>query len=729
MTDSKTQFWLDVASGSLLPHYVLGRISELSAQTHEGEEGELSDEINHLLRRELQYHATIEEIFDAQAAVRNAETGFWTGHYLLVDTAGDTYTLDVADGAVLLSNGTHTVQTHVFDGGVLRLSDDQLSLEVEFSLPEANADTVLAVASRRGQARCMGEVTVLGEKRPIRGKRGCHSAWGIERDEDGDPAAMWEGRYTLIDPETWERREGAVVFNPHEDTVTVTFDDQPCSRVSYLNNHLVCRIGDNPDHRLGALFEVVDGQKRFVGVERNDGVDRPLVGYRTGSLHDLSAPAAQPVRALFAAASNDANDAVNATAEPSKKVAVKLAPDNKKGAISALPDGTERMIYTLEIDASGLDDADGEFVLDDDKEANPEPFMTIRQLMTLDVVSRDKAAKTAKLQLCATQGETHSAAVYNFTITNGKNSARLRLRIFSLAAITISSVAIPPIVRDKLFTTTLTASGGNRPYTWRIATGHLPDGFEVYNAETGAKVDRPTGTVENGEYGWVTVTGTPRISGVTAGLSQGVSQERFGVPVEVTSAGVVMSPTTETLYFQIIEGEQVGGIGANWAAFIIGGVGGLAVLFDWLKGKYSGTEVDKAAKKVDTFVSAEATVTGSFAEHVKSLNDRMIADATTRSTDMASLTNKLQTIADAQALEITRLGNSVDALSLELQRTTDPALRPDVQRRLDIEVKDLREVTTQKAKTDVKKERTKHEDRANETTIDAAKSLKKKTGK
>jgi type II secretory pathway component PulM len=128
-------------------------------------------------------------------------------------------------------------------------------------------------------------------------------------------------------------------------------------------------------------------------------------------------------------------------------------------------------------------------------------------------------------------------------------------------------------------------------------------------------------------------------------------------------------------------------------------------------------------------VSAEATVTGSFAEHVKSLNDRMIADATTRTTDMASLTSKLQTIADAQALEITRLGNSVDALNLELQRTTGEALRREVQRRLDREVADLNEVKTSKSHTDGKRDATKHEEKKIEKTKEAAKSLKAKTGK
>lgn len=672
--DSNTQFWLDVASGSLLPHYLLAQMAELGSQARDDDErAEFDDALNKLLRQ-LKYHTSIDELFKAVEPSHKSQPGCWGGRYALFDDHGDAYELEMMQDAVVLHTGTKVLDTFEFQDGKLRMQGEQFVLELGFELPKVDDKTVNEVATHRGQPRCKGVVRLgANETRSIEGKRGCYTSWGVRRDEDGDPAGMWAGVYTLRYRDDWEWQERELSFDASHDGIVVTLGGIACTHVSYINNHLVCRVGGDADHKFGAVFErdFSNGAKRFIGVERKDGVERPMVGF-------LSKPVLEPVHRLMMLGAGDDNS--------KPKVSITLSKDAKPAQVK-LPDGTERMFYEIELDLAGLEATDHELELVDDLDANPAPFMPIRQLVAIEKVSFDKEKKTGKWILSSTQGETHSAAVYYFIIKHGAQSTRLKLRIFSLASMVVSNTDMPPVVRGKRYVTTLAATGGNPPYVWRIKAADLPSGLSVYDAATLTKIepkkpvdpDKPTP-----EDGWCTVTGTPRIEGTVNGL--GISQETFGVAVTVASKDVVMAPSAETLYFHVVEGEQIGGNGANWATFVIGGISGLVVFLVWGGEKIWGafqdedTSVKDAAKNVSDFLNGKATDPGSFRTKLGTMNDAVINESRARTNDIDLLKQRLDDLTLRSSAESQRLGNEISRLQDLLSRETNVDLRKKIDR-------------------------------------------------
>jgi hypothetical protein len=675
INDSNTQFWLDAASGSLLPHYVLAQIAELGSEARDEEEvAEFMDALNKLLR-ELKYHTSLDELLKTAETTHKAQPGCWGGRYALFDDHGDAYVLEMMEDGVVLHTGTKVLDTYEFEDGKLRMQDEQFVLELSFELPKPDDKTIKEVAARGGQPRCKGTVRLgANEPRTIEGKRGSYTSWGVRRDEDGDPAGMWTGVYTLRYRDDWEWQERELSFDGSHGEIAVTLGGTACTHVSYINNHLVCRVAGDADHKFGAVFEHdANGAKRFIAVERKDGVDRAMVGF-------LARPVPELVHRLtmLGAGADDPllKKAITLSTEPK--------PADPKPAPVKLPDGTERMFYEIELELAGLEEKDNELVLLDDLEANPEPFMPIRQLVAVEKVSFDKEKKTGKWKLSSTQGETHSAAVYYFIIKHGAQSARLKLRIFSLASMVVSNTDMPPVVRGKRYVTTLAATGGNPPYVWRIKASDLPSGLFVYDAATLTKVvPKAVDPLEpSPEDGWCTVNGTPRIEGTVETV--GLSQETFGVAVTVASKDVVMAPSAETLYFRVVEGEQIGGIGANWATFIIGGLSGLVVFLVWCGEKIwsagHDTPVEDAAKTVSDFLKGNTTDPGSFGDKLTKLNDSIIKESKDRTNDLDTLKKQLKDLTEYHDDQVQRLGREILGLHDRLSRETNPDLRKQIDR-------------------------------------------------
>jgi hypothetical protein len=683
--DPNAQFWLDAASGSLLPHYVLAQMAELGSQARDEDEvAEFMDALDKLLR-DLKYHTSLEELLKTVDATHKRQPGCWGGRYALFDDHGDAYVLEMMEDAVALHTGTKVLETFEFEDGKLRMHDEQLVLELSFELPKVDDKTINEVATRRGQPRCKGTVRIgANEPRKIEGKRGSYTPWGVRRDEDGDPAGMWSGVYTLRYRDDWEWQERELSFDAGHGEIAVNLGEKACTHVSYINNHLVCRVGGDADHKFGAVFERdSSGARRFIGVERKDGVERPMVGFLTRPVPE------QVHRLTMLGAAGDDNS--------KPKVAITLKADAKQTQVK-LPDGTERMLYEIELDLGGLEGTDNELVLEDDLEANPLPFMPIRQLVALEKVSFDATNKTGKWILSSTQGETHSAAVYHFIIKHGKQSARLKFRIFSLASMVVSNTDMPPVVRGKKYVTTLAATGGNPPYVWRIKANDLPSGLNVYDAKTLTKIEPAK---DGDSVGWCTVTGTPRIEGTVDGLS--ISQETFGVAVTVASKDVVMAPSAETLYFRIVEGEQIGGIGANWATFVIGGISGLVVFLVWGGEKIwsafkdKDTSVEDAAKNLSEFLKGNTTDPGSFRDKLKALNDNVINESKARTNELDILKGRLDDLTLRQDAEVRRLGREITRLQDRLAKESNV----DVRKQLDLElggVKDKVRIADKKSK-------------------------------
>src|SRR5262245_50064823 len=97
MSDSRSQFWKDVAGRSLLPHYVFGRFGQISAKFMADEADEMEDELDNVLDG-LYTGLTMADVVATREAARQNETGCWAGRYALIDDAGYAYVLQVSDG-------------------------------------------------------------------------------------------------------------------------------------------------------------------------------------------------------------------------------------------------------------------------------------------------------------------------------------------------------------------------------------------------------------------------------------------------------------------------------------------------------------------------------------------------------------------------------------------------------------------------------------------------------
>jgi hypothetical protein len=343
--------------------------------------------------------------------------------------------------------------------------------------------------------------------------------------------------------------------------------------------------------------------------------------------------------------------------------------------------------------------------------------MPIRQLVAIEKVSFDAVAKTGKWIITSTQGETHSAAVYHFKIKHGQQSARLRLHIFSLGSMVVSNTDMPPVVRGKRYVTTLAATGGNPPYVWSIKASDLPSGLKVYDSTNKEIVPEIAGD----PVGWCTVNGTPRIEGSVNSLDR--SQETFGVAVSVASKNVVMAPSAETLYFRVVEGEQVGGIGANWATFVIGGISGLVVFLVWGGEKLWGafkekeTSVTDAAKSFQKFLEGSMTEPGSLRQHLTTMNNDVIQESRARTNEIDVLRGRLDELTLRQDVEVRRLGGEILRLQELLSKETNVDLRKQADRdlgevrekarRIDDQMRDTQEAKnkTNKDKIETKRRR------------------------
>ena len=660
MSDSSADFWKDAAGGSLLPHYVLGRFGQVAAKFTADEADEMEDELDNVLDG-LYSGLTMADVMTGREAARRSETGCWAGRYALLDDAGYTYVLNMTSAGADALVGDDILEEYTFVDGVLKIGHETHQFELQFELPQPAADDVVETAIQRGQPRCHGLVRIVRdgqtETHQVRGKRGCFTVEGIARDTDGDPEQTWEGGYTLYFPDTQETLQNALTLDPRPGKVTVALREVAGTHVSYVNNHLVFRVGDDADHRFGAAFEVTnDGSRRFIGVERRDGVDRRVVGFLTHRLLDRTRrptllAAAATVGPAKLGAATPFSIALTTTPTTTTTVDGKQVTTNAPDArvTYSLPKGSERTFYELTLTLTGLTGLDTAkaYPIDvvDDLEANPEPFMPIKQLLTIDAATVSNTT-TLTTKLRATQGETHSAAVYYFKIVQGALSARVRFEIYSLETLVIGDTACPPAVRGKSYRVVLSASGGRPPYTWTPITSGLPEGL---------KFDPATATISG-----------------TVGAENARSQETYSVVAEVSCASDVvgMLAARQTLYFQIVEGEQIGGIGANWATFVIGGIAGLIVMIDWVVGKFKDTPTDKMAGKIDKFFADtdnNRSPMSKFLENIETLN-KAIAEDTKTKTDLTKLKEDLEKANKAKAADILQLQQEVDRLKQDLKR-------------------------------------------------------------
>ncbi len=103
-------------------------------------------------------------------------------------------------------------------------------------------------------------------------------------------------------------------------------------------------------------------------------------------------------------------------------------------------------------------------------------------------------------------------------------------------ALTITTQSLPSATVNSSYSTTLTASGGTKPYTWTIRGGTLPPGLNL-NSSTGVISGTPTVIAQTNGFSFTVAV----LDSKGQSASQTFSLQVFGVPT------LTVSPTTLNL--------------------------------------------------------------------------------------------------------------------------------------------------------------------------------------
>jgi RHS repeat-associated protein len=183
-------------------------------------------------------------------------------------------------------------------------------------------------------------------------------------------------------------------------------------------------------------------------------------------------------------------------------------------------------------------------------------------------------------------GAPTASGTLNFTVQVTDSStptAQTATQALSIAvaasALTITTAKLPAAQQYKVYSATVKASGGVKPYAWSVAAGALPAGLTL-NPSTGAITGSPTGSGTSSFTVQVADTSTPSSQTATAALSIGVAATP---PLAVTTTslaaatqGVSYSQTLSasggvTPYsWSIVSGALPGGLNLSSTGAITG---------------------------------------------------------------------------------------------------------------------------------------------------------------
>lgn len=484
-------FITHLTRGDLMSAYLLSSVSAIT-DDDDLEPEDKTRQVNTLLQR-LQYPTTWSNAFDRFEATANEELGFWAGRYTLVDVAGTLHHLSItSDGATLVMLEGNAASTR-FSASKLELVGDGISATLVFALPEVNE---LASSLTRSQPRCNGTIKVRRDDEEVlldvRGKRGCHTADGIARELDGDPAAFWAGVYRVVHTES-QKLVGMLRVVANGDALEMTLDGK---KIEYTKSFSDNRwAGTWNGARIGGVFSVVlEGTRRLFGAIEIDGVGSAITGYLTGAL-SIAKPSVRALRADPHALPSDATKVTIETSpvptkQPHHWIGTKpeLDRDGKPTgndidvyvdlyeleAEKVLPIAVERNPYAVRLDVNlssypelvAAKDCDATIVGIDDN-GYTKNFIKLRR--TQDGV----------LWLDTDGGETESASWVQFYLqlskTSGAATTMFRVKctveITSRTPIVVDFTDVGPIILNKPASGRVTANGGQPPFLWKAVAG------------------------------------------------------------------------------------------------------------------------------------------------------------------------------------------------------------------------------------------------------------------
>ena len=172
------------------------------------------------------------------------------------------------------------------------------------------------------------------------------------------------------------------------------------------------------------------------------------------------------------------------------------------------------------------------------------------------------------------------------------------------APLTITTTSLPNGQVNVAYSATLTAAGGNPPYTWSLPSGTLPKGLSL-NSSTGVITGTPTQMLTNSPFTFeVTDSTTPTAQTKSASLTLTISN--IGViTLAPQQSGVTV---TQQAPFTASVTNDIGSAGVSWTASAGGTLSGQTTTAASFSAATAGVYTITATSIADVTKSASATV-------------------------------------------------------------------------------------------------------------------------
>ena len=158
-----------------------------------------------------------------------------------------------------------------------------------------------------------------------------------------------------------------------------------------------------------------------------------------------------------------------------------------------------------------------------------------------------------------------------------EDTQNLSLTIAGIPPLSLTTTSLPAGMAGTSYSTSLTAEGGEPPYTWEISSGNLPDGLSL-NSSSGAITGTPvtpgtatftakvtdSGSRNSTQSLTLTISSVPPVNIITASLPDGQLDQPYSAQLSAESG---MTPYT----WKIASGSLPAGLSLNSSSGLISG--------------------------------------------------------------------------------------------------------------------------------------------------------------
>ncbi|MFA0809916.1 COG1470 family protein [Microbulbifer epialgicus] len=226
MRDEAIRFWSDLQNNHVVSMFFSAHVFHLSKQYRDSNyPEEFRDDLDRMLREDLGYTTTYDEILAVRDDAIENEPGYWRGCYWLFDEHGNYNILWLVQGAnnkvkvyyrsaddlgenIDLKNGAEEIVEFSFESRTLRFRSKDAHVELHFSTPfldkidEMDVGDILSL-SESGVSiavRCSGRITVNDtDILIVDGKKDVYSPDGAKCETYDDKIEFWNALYQLVD--------------------------------------------------------------------------------------------------------------------------------------------------------------------------------------------------------------------------------------------------------------------------------------------------------------------------------------------------------------------------------------------------------------------------------------------------------------------------------------------------------------------------------------------------